>query len=227
MKKALLALILGTLSLGLTAQKRTIDVDRFDALSFGLAGEMYVRQGNSRKVEIECSDSDLEKIRITSTSGHLKIVPENNSSSGWNAFKDVKVWITVPELDNVTVSGSGQLIGENTFKGNTMDLTISGSGSLKMDVDAKKAGMRLSGSGRFEVSGNAEEADMVISGSGKINAEDLEVDRCEITISGSGQCYITARKEINATISGSGDVYYNGNPQVNTTVAGSGKVRKK
>jgi len=66
-----------------------------------------------------------------------------------------------------------------------------------------------------------------VSGSGKVLAAELEANRCDIRISGSGDVEINVKNEIEANISGSGTVSYKGNPaKVNSHASGSGSVKK-
>jgi len=66
-------------------------------------------------------------------------------------------------------------------------------------------------------SGKAEQIKATISGSGKVLAADLEVSKCEVRISGSGDVVINVKDALDANISGSGSVTYKGNPsQVNS-----------
>jgi hypothetical protein len=66
----------------------------------------------------------------------------------------------------------------------------------------------------------------VLSGSGQISGKDFSTQKASITISGSGNVYIKADKEINANLVGSGTVYYSGNAQVSSHKVGSGSVQK-
>lgn len=85
----------------------------------------------------------------------------------------------------------------------------------------------MSGSGKIIASGTAKRIRTTISGSGEVRAADLEVEECEVRISGSGDVEVNVKQALDATISGSGSVSYRGNPnQVNSHSSGSGKVRK-
>jgi hypothetical protein len=66
----------------------------------------------------------------------------------------------------------------------------------------------------------------VISGSGNVKAADFSANDANVKIAGSGNCWITANKNLTARIAGSGNVYYKGNPAIDTSTTGSGKVQK-
>ena len=113
------------------------------------------------------------------------------------------------------------------FKTGDLDLSVSGSGDMEIDIDAGEVETGISGSGDVKLSGRALSNRVSISGSGKLDAEDLETDRYKIQISGSGSCRINANKEIDASVSGSGSIYYRGEPdKVYSSTSGSGRIRK-
>lgn len=74
----------------------------------------------------------------------------------------------MPDIEGVSVSGSGDIIGQSKFKADDLDLNVSGSGSLSMDVDASgDIEADVSGSGDVEINVK-NELDANISGSGSV-----------------------------------------------------------
>ena len=210
------------------SQKRNIDVGSFSELSLGISANLYVKQGATEKVEIECDDDIFDKIEFDMSGDRLSIRKEGrwNWRDGWRN-SDVTIYVTMKEIEKLAVSGSGDIEGEGTFDVEDLELAISGSGGMEIEVEGDELEMRISGSGSIRLAGTADEAEAKISGSGRIKAEDLAVNDFLASISGSGSCYITVKEEIEARISGSGSVYYAGNPnRVNSNSSGSGKVRK-
>lgn len=228
MKAKITFLIITIMALGVSAQKRTIDVSEFSELSFGIPGVLYLTQGSNEKVEIECSDSVFERIEFEMKGDKLVIRNENNS--GWkNGFKgsDVRIYVTMKDIEHIGVSGSGSVEGKNTINTDDLQLAVSGSGDIDLNVTAREVALRISGSGSIRLDGEAERSDARISGSGKVRADDFSVKTFEASISGSGSCYITASEEITAKISGSGSVYYSGDPdRLVSNSSGSGKIRR-
>ena len=67
---------------------------------------------------------------------------------------------------------------------------------------------------------------MSIAGSGDVDLADFEVDDCEVSIAGSGDCEVNVSGSLQVSIAGSGDVKYKGDPdKVKSSIAGSGDVR--
>jgi hypothetical protein len=222
-----IALVLSFLliSVASLAQKERRQVDGFDEVSMGIAGDLYLRQGSATTLELEGDSDDLEDIITEVKSGKLIIRYKKNI--GWNLRRErVTLYLTMSEVSSVSLGGSGKIIGENIIESDDLYLSVSGSGRINLALEADEVTQRISGSGNIEVSGEADHADISISGSGNLDALDLEVDHCVVKISGSGRCKITVGDSLEANISGSGSVYYKGNPdRIRSNVSGSGKVK--
>ncbi len=82
----------------------------------------------------------------------------------------------------------------------------------------------VSGLGNITVVGEKQESIYVeIIGLAEIAAFDLEVDVCELHISGSALCRFFVNEEIKGSISGSGEIWYKGDPEINVDLYGDGK----
>ena len=166
-----------------------------------------------------------QKINLIRSDSHSKKTFEKVKSLLGN--NKIDVYITIKNLEGLNLSGSGKVIGDSKFEVEDLDLSVSGSGDLELDVFAKNIDSGISGSGSIELSGVSGYHKVSISGSGKLAAEDMEVEEYKIHISGSGACRINVTKEIEASISGSGSVSYKGNPdRVHSSSSGSCKIRK-
>jgi hypothetical protein len=226
--------------------KETRNVGTFTKISFRVPGKLYVRQGSPQKVVIEGPKDILKEIE-TDLEGDKLVIEREGKDWFWDSGDRVNVYVTVKDIDALSVGGSGDLIGETKITTNNIRLSVSGSGNMMVDVDASgnmdadvsgsgnmelkakctNADFGVSGSGKIEASGSASQVSASISGSGKVLAGDLETDVCEVRISGSGDVEINVKKELDANIAGSGNVRYKGNPsKVNSHSAGSGHVRK-
>lgn len=139
--------------------------------------------------------------------------------------EDLIIYITMPEIDYLAISGSGKIYGENTFDVENLDLNISGSGDMDIAVDnANDMESKISGSGKITLEGNTEKAILKISGSGDYRAFDLQTNKTYVDISGSGDAEVWVLDFLEIDISGSGDVYYKGSPDLDIDISGSGRV---
>ena len=207
--------------------KETRNLTGFNKVSFGVAGDLYINFGNEFKVELEGKKNILEEIVTEVSNGKLVIKKEN-----WhlNMNEKVTVYVTMPEIKGLGVSGSGKAEIKESVKSEDLDLNVSGSGKIyAANVMVTNLNCGISGSGDIILSGNssATKADISISGSGNYDGGDLKIGSAKISVSGSGNCTCNVTESLKAGISGSGNVNYSGNPKVDARVSGSGHVRSR
>ena len=190
------------------AKDEVRDLPPFTKISLKISGKVYLEQGNTQSVKIVAEDETLEEIITEVKDRTLSIrFPNSNMFRNWNPGK-IEIYITIPGIDALTVSGSGDIFSK-AVNSRIIDLAVSGSGNIDID--------NLSG----------EQVSAAISGSGNINASEFEAERVDVQTSGSGNCSVMSNGEIKARISGSGNVNYSGNPAIDSAVSGSGKVKKR
>jgi hypothetical protein len=214
---------------GQSTVKETRDLKDFTKIGFGVAGNMSINFGSEFKVVLEGDKDVLSKIITEVTNGKLIIKKERESwISGWN--DKISVYITLPELKGLGVSGSGKAEVKDALKTTDLNLTVSGSGKIyTTDLVVSSLDCGISGSGDIVIGGNgsAKKSDLSISGSGSFSGESLKTESAEVHISGSGNCNCNVTETLQASISGSGNVTYLGNPKIDARVSGSGHVRSK
>jgi hypothetical protein len=208
----------------LTAGREVREVATFTAISLANSATVVVTQGSPQKVEVEGAPEDLARLETTVNDGKLRIGLKQELK--WTNLGKVTVYITVPEIKALTVSGSGALKAASV-QASSLSLSVSGSGRLEVpQLQATELRSSISGSGIIVVAGTCPQHSASISGSGSIKAPDLRSESCQVSISGSGSCRLNATRTLDASLHGSGDVYVTGNPTINSKTAGSGRVRR-
>lgn len=204
--------------------KQAIEVDQFTGFTLTTSGNVYLKRGNTQSVEIESHQNIIDNIERKVEDKIWKIKFDKNVRN----YKELNIYITIPTLSRAYISGSGDIISEDKFTGlDELQVGISGSGDIKLDVEANKIQSKISGSGDIALRGKARDLEIRISGSGDISGYNLVVDNCNVSISGSGDVEVHANEELYVRASGSGDVFYKGRPRVNSKVSGSGNVMSK
>jgi hypothetical protein len=66
--------------------------------------------------------------------------------------------------------------------------------------------------------------EVILNGSGSLFGFPLQAESCQVDITGSGNCEITANQHLDVSIDGSGSVFYKGNPTIMEDISGSGRV---
>jgi len=205
------------------------DIDEFSSLSLGIVANVLIYQGSKTELTIIGDPSTIEHIETRVVGGVLKI-RYDKSWSFWDKYDKVKIILSSPAWEGISVSGSGVVKNANKIKESNIDLSVSGSGMIKLDgLTCTEVNTRVSGSGDINIAGT-EQADLMtvsISGSGDVDALGLTVDKVKVRISGSGDASVSAVSRLDVSISGSGDVDYLGDAIVDARISGSGDVRKK
>lgn len=107
----------------------------------------------------------------------------------------------------IKVSGSSDVEFVNHFANQKdLEVRISGSGKIDLDMDARDINANISGSGDLFMKGSADNLDFSVTGSGNINAYELTAQKADVRISGSGGMELSVENRLDAHISGSGSV---------------------
>lgn len=204
------------------------EVKNFNAIAIAGPIDVIVTLGNSESLRLEGDEDDIASI-VTEVKGNVLIVRPKTSWKSWSSIyrnKKITAYITAKQIRSLTMSGSGTIKVNGTLKNQSLTTTLSGSGNINAKIETADFTGIISGSGNLNISGSAEEADVNISGSGSFGKKDFTTQKLTAKISGSGGVYATVQNNIDAVISGSGSVNYHGNPIVQSKISGSGRVRK-
>jgi hypothetical protein len=203
---------------------KDLNLDSFSSLELAISGDVILSKGSSQNVRVESQQNIIDILNTTVSGNTWKIKFDKNVSN----YKTLKIYVTIPTLTSVGISGSGNINTTNSFDNlDDLNVFLSGSGDIQLNASGKSMKTNLSGSGNISLEGASAIHDIKISGSGDINAFNLEVEEASVQISGSGQCELNVSKNLDIRISGSGDVTYKGAANVKSKITGSGDVKKK
>lgn len=203
------------------AVTETYELPPIDGFSLCIGANVNLTHGETQSVSVTGQQNILNELTL------------DVSGTTWTIGLDRCTWkhdeltidITLPSLELIDISGSGDVRSTNTFpdQGN-LDIEISGSGNVDLDFEGETINSRISGSGDIRLAGTANRIDQKISGSGKLKTFDMPCTEAKIKISGSGSAELTVSDDLEVNIAGSGDVYYKGNPALDINVSGSGEI---
>ena len=251
MKKLTLVLsFLLAVTLLYSQNRETRDTDTFTKLSFRVPGKLYLKQGSPQKVELEGSKDVLKEIETEVRDGRLIIGKEAKWMNwGWYDKNRITAYITVKDIEALSVSGSGDIIGQGVFTTGNLDLSVNGSGVMQVEFTANgNVEADVSGSGDIDIKGSCNNFDSDVTGSGKVMMAVAIKEIADFGISGSGKIQATgSAHEVKARItgsgkvqagnliadkceiriSGSGDIEVNVKDDLDATITGSGSVSYK
>jgi len=200
---------------------------------------IYIMQGSSEEMKLDAPADMLNELITEVDHGALKIhnkrdnwfrninFGRNNNGNWWDHHPRITVYLTVKNIDAITVSGSGRVMFDNGLAANKLDLKMRGSGYLQGMVDVKMLKGRISGSSHIKISGKAESSVVRISGSGDFSGQKLVTLNSSVHVSGSGHADVMANETLAAVVRGSAHVGYTGDAKItNISRSGSGGINK-
>jgi hypothetical protein len=217
------------------ASKKTLDLPEFKSIYVNSNYTVYLKQTNKQEVTMEALPEIAELTKIFVENGVLMInverKPDNPNKSIWAKIDDIKlnptmkVMVSVKNVNELQVNGGGKIISENSIASDYLNLAVSGSGSIDLDIKGNNVKTEISGSGTITLKGYASSNDIYISGSGSLNAFTCDLENAKIKMSGSGHSEMTVTNNLDAIVLGSGTIKHKGNTKtVSKKVYGSGAV---
>ncbi|MCK5084855.1 MAG: DUF2807 domain-containing protein [Candidatus Pacebacteria bacterium] len=202
---------------------KDFSVSEFQSINLEASGNIYLTQDEQQSVRIEAEDKVFKLLTVNVENGKLTISLKRYLV----LMKPIKIYISMKEIENLEIGGSGSMVGQSKINADTLKLLIEGSGSFDLDLTAKDLNTSIIGSGKLDLNGSVDNHNAEIEGSGNIKAFELLTETSDIEISGSGNAEIYASKQLDIDISGSGNVFYKGEATVTQEISGSGNVKKR
>lgn len=243
MKKSIfiLGVLLLFISPSISAQINNYDVMNivdYHSISVNSAYTVYVKQSNKEEVRVEATKDVYDITEITVKEGVLHIDIEKDDSktskSIWQKIDDIKlmptlnVYVSIKDVQKLSVNGSGKLITENSIAADYLDLLVAGTGSMEVDVKTKNIDAKLAGPGKLAIKGYTNNLVVENSGAGSIEAFNFEAQNANASLYGLGSVKINVSNKLDAKIYGSGDMLVRGaTKEIIKKEYGSGKVERK
>jgi hypothetical protein len=199
----------------------------YDEISLNIPADVYYQQfsDSAPYLLIHTDENILASLDVQVKDKKLIISAKKDS-----IIKPTKLTIYTysHNLQEVNVTGSGDIRLQGEVNARDFDLTISGSGSLIADsLVCEEIEAKITGSGNAKLTGASRKSSFTVTGSGDIHAFNYYVTHSKCKITGSGNIQVNAYEKLDATVTGSGDIYFQGTPQkMDTKVTGSGNIKQ-
>ncbi|MEP3386740.1 MAG: head GIN domain-containing protein, partial [Reichenbachiella sp.] len=226
MKKAItcLSILLASIIAVQAQTSETRKLDTFDEIKVSESISVRMKKGsiNEAKIETRGVDTDRVETEVEGNTLYIRMKRGNYFS------KNVEIELTYAnELEAVSVSSSGSIIGSDEIATEKFEIKASSSGRADLILNVRELEVRVSSSADVNLSGKAKFQEIDISSSGRLSAYDMDSEEVDVQVSSSGKAEVTVHGLIEGRASSSGKVYYRGNPdKVYVDTSSSGKVRK-
>ena len=183
--------------------------------------------GKEGNITVKGEENLVPLIKIEVVNQVLKISTEKNKYFTSSKGKQIVIVVPFEGINQVSLTGSGDVITKNSIKSKTFAVKLIGSGDMNLAIESNDIEINLSGSGDIQLSGTTVNLDTNLNGSGDIDTSNLKATNAKATVSGSGDTTIYCSDTLYARVSGSGDIDYKGNPpKKDVKVSGSGTISK-
>ena len=201
----------------------TREVGSFEEIGVSGSFDIDLVKGKEGLIEIKVEKNLLPYLVTDVENGKLKIRWKKGTNVQTN--RGVHLIVHFKEINDIASSGSSDIKSNDLIKTDNLEVAVSGSGNINLQLDVETLNARVSGSGDLNFKGRAGNFKAAMSGSGDIEAFALETSTANLKISGSADITISVKDELYARVSGSGDITYKGNPKIeDIKVSGSGEV---
>ena len=200
----------------------------YDAIKCAGPMDFKLVSGEEGTISITGDSNLLEYIVAEVKKGKLIVKVKKGFNLKPRNYKSIEVTIPVESVNAIALAGSGDLTNEGVLKGERIDVALSGSGDITLNMTANNVQSNIAGSGDIKLSGTATSLKTKVSGSGDFDGFELKSINVEANIAGSGDVKVYCSGNLKAKVSGSGDIRYRGNPNnKETKVSGSGSISSK
>ena len=227
--------------------EETRPVNGVSGVDLATIGTVIVQIGEDESLVIEAEDNLMKFFETEVRGGTLEITTTPRSVN-LRPTQPVRFFLTVADLEQVSISGSGDIQVPN-LETNQFRVDIGGSGDISLDdlnagqleiniggsgevtagsVDVSAFQVRINGSGDINLAElNAEDLTLDVNGSGNLSIDDGQVGEQEIDVNGSGNFRADdlASQVVNVRIGGSGNVTVWVTDALDARINGSGNVR--
>lgn len=225
-----------------TIVSEEISLEDFNSIENQTVVDVEVIQGDQQMVTVEGHQNMIDQLDLTVHGSELSIELRDGC---YNNFK-LKVYITVPELEKVSVkstgnvyiddfenieslvlssSSTGDIIGTGVLDVlDLVELKTSSTGNIKLELYTTTLIAEMNGTGNITLEGSCVDQDIEMSGTGNYKAYDLESESCTVKVSGTGDAKLNVSEELDIRINSVGNVYYKGTPRLTIHDSGIGDI---
>lgn len=210
----------------------------FHSISVNSAYTVYVKQSNKEEVRVEAVKDvyDITEIIVEEGVLHINIKKDDSESSNsiWQKIDNIKlmptlnVYVSIKDVQKLSVNGNGKLITENSIASNNLDLLVAGTGSMEVDVKTESLNAQLAGPGSLTIKGYTNSLKLENSGSGNVDAFKFEAKNANAKLYGLGSIKMNVSEKLDAKIYGSGNISVRGaTKEIVKKEYGSGILERK
>ncbi len=207
-----------------TGDSRSFAVADFARITQAGPDDVDVRVGSGFSVRAEGNEKALAKLRIARDGDMLRIERERGSGLNWNNGGKVKVYVTMPRITALSLTGAGDATIDR-IEGASFDGEIAGAGDMSIGTMAVEAAtFSIVGAGNLTASGTATTLKASTTGAGDIDASGLTAKSATVDTTGAGNVRAVVDGAAKVSVMGAGDVDLGPKARCTVSKMGPGEV---
>lgn len=206
-------------------ERRSFEVSSFHSIDIGGAFTIHLRRGLEPEVVAMAEPDQLDDLSVSVDRGELH-VEMDNSLWFWGKSEEIRLYITVTDLDQIEISGATSLTGANTLDATELSILCQGASEVDLKIDVTRLSVECNGASEVTLSGIARSAEIECNGASELSAIELQVERMKLEASGACQAEVYVTEDLEVEAHGASDVRYTGNPTVTKDVSTASSVSK-
>lgn len=179
-------------------------------------------QDTAEYASIEYDENLMHHIKTQSVNNRLLI----RTQKALYSKHDISINIHYKQLHTIDASSFAQIIFATPFRGNTLDINLTGACDIKGKVYANRLNMDITGASDIKLEGQVRKMKGDFSGAGSLSSFGLKTDSCILHISGAAEAKVNVAEYLKVDASGAAEVVYKGSPVVVQDISGAGEVIK-
>jgi len=188
---------------------KDFNVSDFKGIDVSSGFDVMLVQGNTESLTLTAQENLFKYITVKVENGTLKIYARNNLM----ATRSMKARISFKSINNLRVSGGGDVISETPVNVEVLDVNISGGGDFSSVINSEELKCHISGGGDAEIGGKTKEYYLDVSGGGDLKSEvNASVISCRIA--GGGNLYLK-----NEDVTSEADIVINGGGNMDVKIS--------
>jgi hypothetical protein len=213
---------------GVKGNRNVVTRDRaitkdFNTVEVSRGLDVYLTTGEKVSVSVEADENLHDLITTEVHDGTLYISSEENIYSA----KARKIYVSVPEIDEIKATSGSDVYSENTITGNKLVLKATSGADIRIRVNVKHLEARSTSGSDIILKGKSQFFDVSATSGSDIKAYDLTAVECVASATSGADITVYVTKKIDANATSGADVKYRGNPEiVLTDESSSGDVKK-
>jgi len=224
MKKFIfIALFSLSLAPAFSQQSEVRKIGTFRGVKAGEAIDVYLKKGDKEEVKVEVTGTALSNVLTEISGTSLRI----HMKDGNYKNRDVKVYVTYVNLENISASSASNIFSENVITTNKMEVGASSAATIEISLDVQSLIVDVSSAGDVTLEGRTKTLKVEASSAGDIDAYNLIAENVIAAAGSAGSIKLTVTKELQAEASSAGSIRYRGSPtKTNTDSSSGGSVKK-